>query len=123
MFKKNIKHTQAEIFGFKNTLSPKLQKILYQSEEQKYYEIVFCNIKEEDFAILYSDKESRPNAPINAMVSAMILQQRNNWTYRELFKEMSFNLLTKTALGIKNIDEIPFCMSTIFYFQNRINEH
>jgi hypothetical protein len=36
---------------------------------------------------------------------------------------MSFNLLTKTALGIKEIEELPFCMSTIFYFQNKINAH
>jgi len=68
MFRKNTKHHQGEIFGFKNTLSTKIQKELYQSEEYKFYEIIFCNIKEEDFACLYSEKESRPNSPVNAIV-------------------------------------------------------
>jgi hypothetical protein len=123
MFRKNTKHIQEEIFGFKNTLPTKLQRELYQSEEYKFYEIIFCNIKEEDFTCLYSEKESRPNSPVNAMVSALIMQQRNNWSYRELFKQMSFNLLTKTSLGLKSIEDLPFCMSTIFYFQNRVNEY
>ena len=123
MFRRNIRHKQGNIFGFKNTLPTKLQKELYTSEEYKFYEIIFSNIREEDFACLYSEVDSRPNAPVNAMVSAIILMQRNNWTYRELFKEISFNLLTKTALGMNGIDELPFCMATIFYFQNKLSEH
>lgn len=32
-------------------------------------------------------------------------------------------MLTKTALGLKSLDEIPFCNATIFNFQNRLNHH
>ena len=123
MFRKNTKHIQNEIFGFKNTLPTKIQRELYKSEEYKFYEIIYCSINEEIFSVLYSEKESRPNSPVNSMVSALVLQQRNNWSYRELFKQINFNLLTKTALGIKEIEDLPFCMATIFNFQNKLNEH
>jgi len=48
---------------------------------------------------------------------------RYSWSYEELFKNINFNLLTKTALGLKSLDEIPFCSATIFNFQNRLNNY
>ncbi len=123
MFIKNTKHAQENLFGFKNTLKPKQQKLLEKSQEYKFYEIIFCNIKEDDYSVLYSDTDSRPNAPVNALVSSIILMQRYSWTYEELFKNINFNLLTKTAIGLKGLDEIPFCEATIFNFQNRLSSY
>lgn len=76
MFRKNTKHMQANIFGFTNIVSPKMAKELQASEEQKFYDLIFCNIKEEDFACLYSETDSRPNVAVNCLVSALILQHR-----------------------------------------------
>ena len=45
-----------------------------KSRELWFYELVFKRIDEKLFAPLYSDEKSRPNAPINSMVSALILQ-------------------------------------------------
>lgn len=123
MFRKSTKHTQQELFSMVNTLSAKQQKLLLSSEEYSFYELIFCSIKEEDYSILYSKTKSRPNAPVNAMVSALILMQRYSWSYEELFKNMNFNLLTKTALGLQGLDKIPFCSATIFNFQNRLNKY
>ena len=123
MFRKNTKHLQESLFGFRNDLAKKQQKELDESEESKFYEIIFCNIDEEDFSCLYSDTDSRPNSPINAMVSSLILMQKRSYTYEEFFKNLNFNLLTKAALGLKQIDEIPFCPATLFNFQNRLNEN
>lgn len=123
MFRKNTKHLQESLFGFRNDLAGKQQKELDESEESKFYEIIFCNIDEEDFSCLYSDTDSRPNAPINAMVSSLILMQKRSYTYEEFFKNLNFNLLTKASLGLQQIDEIPFCPATLFNFQNRLNEH
>ena len=123
MFKKNVEHLQSELFGLKNTISEALKKHMYQSEEYHFYQIIFCNIKEGIFAYLYSDKKSRPNAPINAMVAALILMNRFKWTFEELFKNIRFNILTKIALGLDALDEIPFCPATLFNFQNRLNDH
>jgi len=73
--------------------------------------------------VLYSDTKSRPNAPINAMVSSLTMMHRYNWTYEELFKNIEFNILTKIALGVDSIDKMPFCPETLFNFQNRLAKH
>ena len=123
MFKTNTKHTQSNIFGFTNIVSPKMAQALQESEEQKFYELIFCNIKEEDFACLYSEIDSRPNVPVNCMVSAILLQHRQRLTYEKLFDNIKFNLLTKTALGLQTLDEIPFSEASLFNFQNKLNSY
>jgi hypothetical protein len=123
MFRKNERHQQKDLFSFHESLPESYQKLLKESEEYKFYELIFCNIDEDIFKILYSEVESRPNAPVNSMVATLILKERYDWSYSEFFKQMGFNLLTKTALGINHIEEIPFCQSTLFYFQNKLNEH
>ncbi|MHB9013070.1 MAG: transposase [Ignavibacteriaceae bacterium] len=123
MFRKNTKHTQSNIFGFANIVSPKMLKELQESEEMKFYELIFCNIKEEDFACLYSETDSRPNVPVNCMVSALILQHRHKLTYEKLFDSIKFNLLTKIALGLQTLDEVPFSEASIFNFQNKLNSY
>jgi len=123
MFKKNTKHIQPYLFGLFNSISENMKKKIEKSEEYTFYNIIFSNIDEDIFSKLYSDKKSRPNAPINAMVASLILMNRYNWTYESLFKHIQFNILTKIALGLDSIDEMPFCTATIFNFQNRLNNH
>jgi len=123
MFKKNIKHIQPDMFGLSNSLPENMKKNIKNSEEYAFYNIIFRNIDEDIFSQLYSDKKSRPNSPINTMVVSLILMNRYNWTYESLFKHIQFNILTKIALGLDSIDEMPFCMATLFNFQNRLNTH
>ena len=123
MFKKNTKHTQSDIFGLFNSLPERMKKKIEKSEEYTFYRLIFCNIKEDIFSKLYSDTKSRPNAPINAMVSSLTLMHRYNWTYEELFKNMDFNILTKIALGVDFLEEMPFCAATLFNFQNCLAKH
>lgn len=123
MFRKNTKHTQSNIFGFTNIVSPKMLKELQESEEMKFYDLIFCNIKEEDFACLYSETDSRPNVAVNCLVSALILQYRHRLTYEKLFDSIKFNLLTKIALGLQTLDEVPFSEASIFNFQNKLNSY
>ncbi|MBU1087770.1 MAG: transposase [Candidatus Omnitrophica bacterium] len=123
MFKKNTKHLQPDIFGMFNSLPSKMQEKIKQSEEHHFYKLIFSKIDEKIFSILYSDKKSRPNSAINAMVSSLILMSRRQWTYEELFKQIQFNILVRVALGLDSIDAMPFSPATLFNFQNRINDH
>jgi hypothetical protein len=123
MFKPNTEHTQTNIFGFSNFVSANMLKELQESEYQKFYELIFCNIREEDFACLYSDIDSRPNAPINCLVSALLLMNKQKLTYERLFENIKFNLLTKIAIGLQTLDEVPFSEATIFKFQNRLSSY
>jgi len=100
-----------------------MQKKVLQSEEYHFYKIIFRHIDETLFSVLYSDQKSRPNSPINVMVASLLLMNRRTWTYDELFKNIQFHLLVKVALGLDQIDEVPFCSATLFNFQNRLHKH
>jgi len=123
MFRKNTSHQQASLFGIASQLPEKKLKKLKKSKEYDFYRLVFCKIKEEDFAVLFSKTSSRPNAPVNALVSSIILLNHNNWTTEQLFDRIDFDILTRTALGLDTLDETPFCAATFFNFQNRLLSH
>jgi len=123
MFKKNTAHVQKDLFGFFNTLPAAMQQEIKKSAEYRFYNAIFCHIPEDIFSVLYSEKKSRPNAPINCMVSSLILMQRYQWTYEQLFDSIKYNLLTKVALGLDQLGEVPFSPATIYNFQNRLNRH
>lgn len=123
MFKKNTKHLQSDMFGMKSTMPEELKKHAVKSEEYHFYHIIFCSIKESIFSVLFSRKKSRPNAPINSLVAALLLQNRRRWSYEELFQNIRFNLLVRIALGLDDLVTMPFCPATLFNFQNRLNDH
>jgi hypothetical protein len=120
MFKAN---NQPELFTFESELSRKQRKLLDSSREKWFYYLVLRNIKETDFKALYSDKASRPNAPVNILVSALILKELKGISYDELMESLMFDLRFKTALGLADIGEVPFSRATLFNFQNRLLEY
>ena len=68
--------------------SKRKQKILEKSWEKPFSDIIFSNIDEMIFAPLYSDKRnSRPNAPVNVIVGALILKELNGLTDDEIIEE------------------------------------
>ncbi len=54
------------------------------------------------FHLCFSSTKSRPNAQsINQLVGSLILKHLYDWTYSELFRNLTFNSLTRYAIGIK----------------------
>jgi len=124
MFIENKAHLQQDLFGIENHLSASKRKKLRSSADAYFYELIYCNINERDFAPLFSaDSCSRPNAPVNALVSSIILCNKKGWTTKELFENIDFDLRTRTALGLHNLEDTPFCPATFFNFQNRLFNH
>jgi hypothetical protein len=124
VFRANETHQQQDIFGIETQLSPERWKRLRDSKEYAFYEQVFCRIPEALFAELYADAPaSRPNAPVNVLVGAMILQHVRDWTFEELVDRVSFDLKVRAALGLWSLDEEPFCRATLFNFQKRLRDH
>lgn len=123
MFKANTSHLQGDFFSFENDLSLQQQKNKSFLEACFFYERVFCRIDESLFSCLYSSISSRPNSPINAMVSSLILKEKNNWTFEDLFRELNFNILVKHSLGLKDLSILPFNYKTLFNFLKRLNDH
>jgi len=121
MFRKNTEHLQGSMFGSVETLLGESQKKAYlESRERWFYELVFKRIDEKAFAPLYAEGKSRPNAPVNCMVAALILQGYNRWSYEFLMRQVRFDLLTRSALGLASLDEVPFCEATLFNFQQKL---
>ncbi len=123
MFKENTGHLQRDLFGISNRVSSSLMKKISGSPEYLFYQLIFSRIDEKLFEGLYCEEASRPNAAINAMVSALILIKHHNWTYEELFENIQFHLLVRVALGLEDLERMPFCVATLFNFQNRLIDH
>jgi hypothetical protein len=123
MFKSNINHLSGDLFSFDNDLNNYQKTRALYLESDYFYQNIFCKIDEEDFSVLFSSERSRPNAPINTMISCLILREKNNWSFNQLFENLHFNLLTKKSLGLTQISDIPFSYPTLFNFQNRLLSH
>ena len=94
-----------------------------KTQEKAFYNLIFRSIKEIDYKVLFSESVSRPNAPVNILVSALILKERKSWSYDELMESIMFDMRTKVALGLSSIDYKPFSRATIFNFQNRLLDY
>ena len=116
-------HIQPELFTFETELSKKHRELLESSKEKWFYNLIFSNINENSFKPLFSDKASRPNVAVNILVSALILKELKGISFDELMQSMMFDLRFKAALGLANLDDVPFSRGTIFNFQNRVLEY
>lgn len=124
MFRFNETHRQQDLFGLETQLGPERWKRLHESKEYAFYRDVFCRIPEELFADCYEDNPaSRPNAPVNTLVGALILQDMNDWTFEELLDNIAFDLKARVALGVWDLGEVPFCRATLFNFQKRLRDY
>ena len=68
-FRKNPAQ-QMSLFDSTYNLTEREKKALERSWAKVFSEDVFPCIDEERFSVLYSDKNSRPNTPINVIVTA-----------------------------------------------------
>ena len=123
MFRKNSDHAQMDVFEYDLFNTRQIRKMVEQTEEYAFYELIFCQIDESLFSPLYCEDNGRPNSPVNAMLSALILKERRDWSYRELFKQLHFNLAVRSAIGLFQFGSVPFNEATLFNFQNRLKDY
>ncbi len=123
MFQENKDQKQESFYSLKNFLTPKLWEQLSNSWAATFYQEVFYRIDEKLFADLYSDKDSRPNVPINVLVALEILKSGFGWSDEELYEQAMYNLQIRLALGLHNLTEDIFTERTIYNFRRRIREY
>lgn len=70
--------------------------MLAGSKEKWLYHLALRIINEMNFRALYSGKAIRPNAPVNILVSALILKEVKGLSYHKLMESVMFD----TSLGI-----------------------
>ncbi len=123
MFKENKQHLQQPLFSTINSLPDKRLKGLKTSWAGTFREDVFSRIQEKDFEILYSDKPSRPNIPVNVLVGLEILKAGYGWTDQEMHEGFSYNLQIRYALGYYNVEDGHFELRTTYNFRERLTTH
>lgn len=123
MFRKNKQQQQPSFFNSDFLMPGKMREQLYASWAHTFRVMVFARIPEERFAVLYSEKESRPNAPINVLVGGDMLKDGFGWSDEVLEQHLQFDLQTRYALGL---DDLSQSVPTLRTFQNhrrRVREH
>lgn len=123
MFRKNQQQQQPSFFNSDLLMPDKMRQQLYASWAHTFRTMVYAQIPEERFAVLYSETDSRPNAPINVLVGGDMLKDGFGWTDEGLEQHLQFDLQTRYALGL---DDLSQSVPTLRTFQNqrrRVREH
>ena len=123
MFRKNDQHLQMPMFSSIDSLPDKQRKRLDDSWAGTYYHQVFVRIDEDPFAVLYADDPSRPNIPINVLVSLDALKSGYGWSDEEMHDHFSFDVQVRYALGYRDLSEGHFVLRTVYNFRERVTRH
>ena len=73
-------------------LTEREKRMLEKSWAKIFADKVFPAIDENIFSVLYSEKASRPNTPVNVIVGALILKEALNVTDDEIVEAMAFDI-------------------------------
>ena len=114
-------YQQISLFDSLGFLSPRKQRILDKSWAKPFSDYIFTNIDEMIFAPLYSDKaNSRPNAPVNVIVGALILKEFNGLSDDEILEECECDFRYQYALHTTSYDNQPISDRTFSRFRERV---
>jgi hypothetical protein len=126
MFKKSSAHSQGDLFsGISSILEGKSLNQYNNSEgwHNQFRKQIVSRIDESIFKVLYSEKMGAPNSPVSLLVGMMVLKDAFGWSDLQLFEHCRFNLLTRSSLGLFNLnDEIP-TDSTYYLFRQRVHQY
>jgi hypothetical protein len=123
MFRKNIKHQQPALISAASELPEKQRKRLENSWAGTFYQEFFCRMDEQAFAVLYSEKASRPNVPVNVLVGLEALKSGFGWSDEELYENYCYNLQVRYALGYDRLGDGDFEIRTLYYFRERLSRY
>lgn len=90
-FEKND-NQQISLLDSTFNLTEREKRMLEKSWAKTFADKVFPAIDENIFSVLYSEKASRPNTPVNVIVGALILKEALNVTDDEIVEAMAFDI-------------------------------
>ena len=105
------------------SLTPREQKALENSWAKVFAEEIFPAIDEKPFAVLYSDKASRPNTPVNVTVGALIIKELFDYTDDEMVENLMFDPRMQYALHTISFEEQPLSDKTLSRFRKRCYDY
>jgi hypothetical protein len=97
-----------------------LKKILQDSWAHPFQQIIFPAIDEDRFEVLYSDKPSRPNSPVNVIIGALILKEIFGLSDADLLASIYFDDRFQYALRLTSEEKTPVSINTFSNFRKRV---
>ena len=107
MFKKS-KPAQLSLYSSPAALFSERTLKIYDNPEawhHKFRQQVTNRISEDCFEPLYCSNNGTPNASLKVLVGMMILKEAEGLSDEKLFENCRFNLLTRSALGLFNVED------------------
>lgn len=123
MFVANDDHRQMPLLSSLSALPKKLLQRLKGSWADTFYREVFVRIPEKVFAVLYSDKASRPNIPVNVLVALEILKAGFGWSDKELYDRFCYDVQVRYGVGYRDLGDGHFELRTLYNFRERVTNH
>lgn len=123
MFRPNNHHLQIPIISSISQLSEAYRERLDTSWAGTFYREFFLRLDEAPFAVLFSDKASRPNTAINRLVSLEYLKAGHGWSDEEMFDALRFDLQVRYSLGLWDLGVDDFELRTVYNFRRRLTQH
>ncbi len=126
MFKKTDDAQQASLFGSPSELMSDRAKKKYGNPKawhNIFRQHVIGNIDESLFAPVFNSKTGAPNYSVKILLGMMVIKEVLECSDKHLFEHCEFNLLTRSALGLANIDDPLPAESTYYLFRQRVYEY
>ena len=114
---------QLSLFDSFNVLTEREQKALERSWAKVFAEEIFPTIDEGRFAVLYSDKASRPNTPVNIIIGALILKELLNLSDDEVVENLMLDFRFRYALHTTSFEEQPLSDKSLTRFRQRCYDY
>ena len=114
---------QLSLFDSFTNLTAREQKALENSWAKVFAEEVFPKIDEKPFAVLYSEKASRPNTPVNVIIGACIIKELFDYSDDEMVEGLMLDLRLQYALHTTSFAEQPLSDKTLSRFRRRCYDY
>ncbi len=123
MYRANKRHLKPALISNVNELPEKRRQRLEQSWAGAFRCEFFERLNEDAFAVLYSDVPSRPNVPVNVLVSLDTLKAGYGWSDEELYDHFLYDLQVRYALGYDSLTDGDFELRTLYNFRRRLSQY
>lgn len=116
----DLKNEQMSMFDSTLNLTDRERRFLEKSWAKVFAEKIFPAIDESPYAVLYSEKKSRPNTPVNVLVGGMFIQQLTGQTDEEFLESLMFDIRYQYALHTTSCEEQPLSDRSFGRFRERL---
>lgn len=114
---------QISLFDATANLTDREKRLLEKSWAKYFAENIFPEIDEAPFSVLYSDRPSRHNTPVNVIIGALILKEIFGLTDEEIVETLPFDIRYQYALHTTSFEEQPLNDRTLGRFRARCNSY